>query len=91
LLAFFTVVDDTVFAVAECVGGEVTGGLDETGLQISLLPNLRVGLFVERVLRVLGFRGVVAPASVSDVLRCLAELLERLIENAVGVFGDVEL
>jgi hypothetical protein len=35
--------------------------------------------------------GVVAPSSVSDVLGRLAELLERLIENAVSVLGNVEL
>ena len=60
-------------------------------MQTCLLPNIRVGLFVERVLRVLDFRGVVTPSSVSDVLGRVAELLERLIENVVGVLGNVEL
>jgi hypothetical protein len=48
-------------------------------------------LFVERIFGVLDFCGVVAPSSVSDVLGRLTELLERCIENAVSVLGNVEL
>ena len=91
LAGFLTVVEDSVFAVAECVGSKVAGGLDETGLQTGLLSNRCVGLFVERVFDVLDLRGVVAPSSLSDVLGRLLELLERLIENAVSVLGNVKL
>ncbi|MDY6818600.1 MAG: hypothetical protein SVG88_08065 [Halobacteriales archaeon] len=80
-----------VFAIAKRVGSEVAGGLNETGLQIGLLPNVRVGLFVERVLRILYLRGVVTPSSVSDVLGRLAKLLKRFIENAVRSLRNVEL
>ena len=67
------------------------GGLDETGLQTGLLPSVRVDLFVERILHIRDLSGVVASSSVSDVLGRMAELLERLIENAVRVLGNVEL
>ena len=46
---------------------------------------------MECILCVRDFVGVVIPSVVSDVLGRLTELLERLIENAVRVLGNVEL
>jgi len=91
LASVFTVFDDTVFAVTECCGRKVAGTLDKTGLQREFVTNVSVRFVVERILRVRDFVGVVVPSVVSDVLGCLTELLERLIENTVFVLGNVEL
>ena len=88
---FFTGFDDAVLAVSECIGREIAGTLDKTGLQREFLTNVRVRFVVECILRVRDFEGVVVPSVVSNVLCHLTELLERLIENTVFVLGDVEL
>jgi len=90
LACLFTVFDDSVFAVSECCRREVTGTLDEAGLQRKFFTNVGIRLVVERVLRVRDFVGVVVPSVVCDVLGRVSELLKRLIEDFVVVLGNVE-
>ena len=60
---------------------EVLGTLDEIRLEGEFLTNIGGRLFVERVLRVRDVLGVVVPSVVSDVLRHVSELLERLVKG----------
>jgi len=88
---FLAIFDDSVFTVAECCGREVSGTLDEAGLEGKVVTDIRVRLVVECILCIRDIVGVVVLSVVSDVLRRLSELLERLIEEFVIVLGNIEL